>query len=85
MNIEDGFEKYLETLEELIDTAFGQAFRKKGKQEPASQTRDAKYQSIQEYTEQTGKRFRVTKDQKERSLSREDAFKEFVQTLTDES
>jgi len=85
MNTEDGFDKYLETLEELIDTAFGRAFSKKGKRAAPAQTQDAKYQSIQEYTEQTGKRFRSTKDQKERGLSREDAFQEFVQTLTDES
>tara|TARA_R100000656_G_scaffold88890_1_gene64558 strand:- start:114 stop:347 length:234 start_codon:yes stop_codon:yes gene_type:complete len=32
--------------------------------------------SVQEYTQSTGKRFRITKDQKERGLSREEAFKE---------
>jgi hypothetical protein len=30
----------------------------------------------------TGHRFRVTRDQKSRSISREDAFKEFVASLT---
>ena len=34
--------------------------------------------SIEAYTEATGKRFRMTKDQKSRKLSREQAFKEFV-------
>ena len=35
------------------------------------------YSSIQDYTEKTGKRFRMTKDQKARNLSREQAFDEF--------
>ena len=30
------------------------------------------------YKEKTGKRFRMTKDQKTRGLSREQAFKEFI-------
>jgi len=34
------------------------------------------YGSIEEYTHITGKRFRMTKDQKARNLSREDAFNE---------
>jgi len=34
------------------------------------------YRSIEEYTSKTGKRFRKTKDQMDRNLSREEAFKE---------
>jgi|3_EtaG_2_1085321.scaffolds.fasta_scaffold43352_2 hypothetical protein len=34
------------------------------------------YSCIAEYTEQTGKRFRMTKDQKQRELTREEAFNE---------
>ena len=34
------------------------------------------YSCIAEYTEQTGKRFRMTKEQKSRELSREEAFNE---------
>lgn len=34
------------------------------------------YESIEEYTAKTGKRFRVTKDQKDRQLTREQAFNE---------
>jgi len=34
------------------------------------------YASIEEYTKQTGKRFRTSKDQKERGLTREEAFAE---------
>jgi len=32
--------------------------------------------SIQEYTQSTGKRFRMTRDQKDRGLGRDEAFKE---------
>ena len=34
------------------------------------------YESIEQYTEQTGKRFRLLKEEKERGLTREQAFKE---------
>ena len=34
------------------------------------------YESIEDYTAQTGKRFRMTKEQKSRDLSREEAFNE---------
>ena len=34
------------------------------------------YSSIDEYTRATGKRFRMLKEQKERGLSREEAFQE---------
>ena len=35
------------------------------------------YTSISDYTQKTGKRFRMTKDQKDRGLSRQQAFEEF--------
>jgi len=41
------------------------------------------YESIEDYTDKTGKRFRMTKDQKDRELSREAAFEEFIQENTD--
>jgi hypothetical protein len=34
------------------------------------------FESIEDYNRKTGKRFRITKDQKNRGLNREDAFKE---------
>jgi len=34
------------------------------------------YESIEDYTSKTGKRFRINKDQKERNLSRDEAFRE---------
>ena len=39
---------------------------------------ESQWASIEAYKEATGKRFRMTKDQKSRKLSREDAFKEFI-------
>ena len=44
----------------------------------------AKYADPAEYSERTGKRFRMTKDQKDRGLNREDAFLEFVVSLDQE-
>lgn len=38
--------------------------------------RQPQYNSIEEYTEKTGKRFRMTKCQKQRGLTRDQAFKE---------
>jgi len=34
------------------------------------------YENIEDYTFKTGKRFRMNKDQKERNLSRDEAFRE---------
>jgi len=34
------------------------------------------YESIEDYSSKTGKRFRMNKDQKERNLSRDEAFRE---------
>lgn len=39
------------------------------------------YNSIEEYTQATGKRFRMTKKQKESGMDRKAAFEEFVSTL----
>ena len=34
------------------------------------------FEDIEDYNRKTGKRFRITKDQKERGLTRDEAFKE---------
>jgi hypothetical protein len=39
------------------------------------------YESIEHYTQVTGKRFRITQDQKTRGISRQEAFNEFVSKL----
>ena len=41
------------------------------------------YESIEDYTQKTGKRFRMTKDQKDRDLTRDQAFEEFIQENKD--
>jgi antirestriction protein ArdC len=38
--------------------------------------------TLENFSEVTGHRFRITRDQKARQISREDAFKEFVASLT---
>jgi len=38
----------------------------------------AKYSSIEEYKRVTGKRFRMTREQTERGINREQAFQEFI-------
>tara|TARA_R100000152_G_C6781999_1_gene217927 strand:+ start:5586 stop:5813 length:228 start_codon:yes stop_codon:yes gene_type:complete len=57
----------------LIDQAFNKAF---GKDEliEEPETQDLPYSSIEEYTQQTGKRFRLTKEEKTLGLTREEAF-----------
>jgi hypothetical protein len=56
----------------LIDQAFNKAF---GKDEPVDEpeTEGSPYSSIEEYTQQTGKRFRLTKEEKSLGLTREEA------------
>ena len=56
----------------LIDQAFNKAF---GTDDPVDEpeTEDSPYSSIEEYTQQTGKRFRLTKEEKALGLSREEA------------
>ena len=84
-------DKFYEELSSLINGAFDGVFGRKIKKpiirKPVMQTETIKpapdkehfpnlYESIEDYTAQTGKRFRMTKNQKTRELTREDAFKE---------
>tara|TARA_R110002020_G_scaffold22691_1_gene76371 strand:- start:20 stop:292 length:273 start_codon:yes stop_codon:yes gene_type:complete len=70
-------------LTDLIDEVFSNHYNKDKKMETQTlktsareQTSTQVYESIEDYTAQTGKRFRMTKDQKQRSLSRDEAFNE---------
>lgn len=71
----------------IIDTAFKIRSKEyimqtqKAQTESTVTTQKPKYQTIEEYTQQTGKRFRMTKDQITRGISREEAFKEFINML----
>ena len=74
----------LDKLSNLIDDAFDRVF---GRESSTNNTIDkvartkelrktpALYESIEDYTAQTGKRFRMTKDQKNLGMTREEAFK----------
>ena len=74
---------FFEELSNLISDAFDGAFGRKEKRikidKPAPTVKElpktpALYESIEDYTAKTGKRFRMTKAQKELGLTREEAF-----------
>jgi len=67
---EDGF---LGILSNIIDEAFSKVFTEKNEESLPSKHQHG---TIEEYTAATGKRFRMTKDQKERGLTRDQAFAE---------
>lgn len=66
-----------EKLEQIVDNYMTRQLR--AKDEPAAQPL---FESIEQYQATSGKRFRMTKDQVTRKISREEAFKEFVQNLS---
>jgi len=71
--MKDNDKGFFGVLSNIIDEAFSKVFdeRKEDSRPPSS-----KYASIEEYTDRTGKRFRMNKDQKERGLTRQEAFAE---------
>lgn len=60
-------------IEQMVNDALARTLR--SKDEPQG---DPLFESIEAYTKATGKRFRMTKDQIDRGISREEAFKEFT-------
>jgi len=79
-NEEENEDRFYKVLEDVIDQAFRQSWvnvenKKKAKNKVPPQI----YESIEEYKTQTGKRFRMTRDQVSRGLTREQAFKEIWQ------
>ena len=69
--------RFYKILEDVIDKAFKQSWMKVGGKEKTSKgTSSMVYESIEDYTAKTGKRFRMKRDQKERGLTRDEAFKE---------
>lgn len=64
-------------LEQIVNDAMARQLR--AKDEPVSQPL---FESIEQYQTTSGKRFRMTKDQVDRKISREEAFHEFVQKLS---
>jgi hypothetical protein len=79
----------LDALSNIIDEAFDKVF---GRGNDIKETKPAPravkpinplYESIEDFTAKTGKRFRMTKDQKQRNLTRDEAFSEFTQIEKD--
>ena len=71
---------FMKILEDLLDEVFNESMEKHfDEQKP-----EVIYENIEDYTNKTGKRFRMNKDQKERGLSREDAFGELFPTKDNE-
>ena len=66
-------ESLVKMIDEIVAEVFSSSLKDKNLEEKEEYNGP---RTIQEYTESTGKRFRVTKDQKERGLSREESFKE---------
>ena len=62
-------------LEDLIEQAFKGAF-KKGTTHHKKEEKTPVYESVEDYATKTGKRFRMLKEQKERGLTRDQAFNE---------
>ena len=73
MMMKDKNENFFDVLSNIIDEAFSKVFIEKNEE---SRTDLPQYTSIEEYTGATGRRFRMSKDQKERGLTRQEAFAE---------
>jgi len=61
-------------INKAVNDHFGSSDRTK--RAPKPKTGKVVYESIEDYTAKTGKRFRKTKDQTERNLTRDQAFNE---------
>ena len=68
-------DSFIEKLDSLISSIFSSALSEEKVEEPKVNHIP---QTIEEYTELTGKRFRMTKAQKEFGMSRQEAFEEFI-------
>ena len=76
---------FFKMMEDMIDGAFGKAFDRNKEDKRVNDLQKKTevveedcfmYRSVEDYTTKTGKRFRMTKEQKSRDLSREEAFNE---------
>jgi hypothetical protein len=67
---------FREDLVEAINAAFEEAFSQKNErlEDVGPTSHKPLYESIEDYTKKTGKRFRLTKEEKAEGLSREQAF-----------
>ena len=67
---------FIKQLDKLIEKAMKKELSKAKTPDPTIQ----EYKDIEDYQRKTGKRFRMLKEQKERGLSREEAFAEMFHT-----
>ena len=67
---------FIKQLDKLIEKAMKKELSKAKSLRPTIQ----EYKDIEDYQRKTGKRFRMLKEQKERGLSREEAFAEMFPT-----
>ena len=83
-NKKENDNSFMEMLTGLLNEVFSDHSKGKSKKPNAAppvkeQNFNPLYESIEDYTAQTGKRFRMTKKQKELGLTRDEAFNEFTQ------
>jgi metal-responsive CopG/Arc/MetJ family transcriptional regulator len=77
-------DKTFEILSKMIDDAFSTYYTKEKtmqnqeemQYEVVTEVSSSTYESIEDYKAKTGKRFRMLKEQKERGLTRDEAFAE---------
>ena len=70
-------DSFLKKIDNMISSIFSSSL----KEESVEEAKPADVpQSIEEYTALTGRRFRMTKQQKESGTSRQEAFQEFITT-----
>ena len=79
-------ERHFDLLQGIIDKAFKKFYKgepmesefhnKKSVSSDGSPRVGDIYEGIEDYTQRTGKRFRMTKEQKQQGLSRDEAFTE---------
>ena len=70
-------DSFIKKLDAMISSIFSSALKEEQVEEVKS---EGVPQTIEEYTQLTGKRFRMTKQQKESGTSRQEAFQEFINT-----
>ena len=76
----DNTDNFMEALTSMIDDLFSNTLSNKEKPMQTEnapvveQTDNSVYESIEDYTAKTGKRFRMTKEQKNLGLTRDEAF-----------
>ena len=71
-------DSFLKHLDDMISSIFSSVLKDKELVEEVKS--EDTPQTIEEYTELTGKRFRMTKTQKESGVTRQEAFEDFINT-----